>query len=856
MEPTGSKESFLQSLRDLILQNLENEQFGVEGLADLVGISRSQLHRRVRRQAHLTIIEFIRNVRLEEAMKLLLEGDNTAAEVAYKTGFSSPSYFNKCFHDQYGCPPGEVKKLTAVGLENMPIAEELHSTNFPKGTPTKGSEQNPFPDFPGKVTRGSQQMKVPQQSTPGPKRYFSLTITRTHLYSLAAVLVVVLIAYLGIKFRRYHRNREALNQTIPALRDAVKQVSNTDGKKFWDLYARSLALPKKLRKSPEFIRLWDDITYPLTIRTNVPGAGVYGKPYADPDTSWHFFGKTPLTRYSFPRGLSRIKIEKQGYETQYDVVLKFFIEPPKDESLHYHLCKPDEMPNDMVYVTGQVGDYWTTPSLPPLYIADFWMDRYEVTNAVYQVFMDSGGYSNPVYWKTPFVEGEDTLLFDDALKKFTDKTGWPGPANWELGEFPYGESDVPVTGISWYEAAAYAVFSKKALPTLFHWEYVSQLHATSEIVKFGNYEKKGPAGKQTYNSMTRYGTFDLPGNVSEWIYNAVKNDRYIVGGNYQEPTYWYNRPIAISPWSRSELVGFRCIRYLYDTLRSQLQCEFDRQSRDLDNLRPVPDEIFEVYRELLVHESEEVNSELVSSTRTEKWIREIIAVDVPYADEPMPILVYLPMGFDPPYQTVVYFPGLDSHWYNSIEEVMEINIDFLLKKGRALIWPIYYSTHGRGPINITNIDLWDDSYRNIITDFQIAVDYLETRPDIDAQKLAYYGKSWGAQMAPFILSIEERIKVGILALFGTSSKENFRLVGFDQVDYIPHVRIPMLLLGGRYDFSRSMEQQQAFYDLLGTPEEDKRWILYESTHNIPSADLFNESHAWLDRYFGTVAIPE
>jgi hypothetical protein len=371
-------------------------------------------------------------------------------------------------------------------------------------------------------------------------------------------------------------------------------------------------------------------------------------------------------------------------------------------------------------------------------------------------------------------------------------------------------------------------------------------------VKFGNFAKEGPAAKQSYNSMTRYGTFDLPGNVSEWIYNANQHDRYIVGGNYLEPTYWYNRPISVSPWSRSKLVGFRCIRYLNDTLRHQLQQGFNDQARDFGDLQPVSDEIFKVYEALLHHEPKEMHPVLVSKSRSEEWTREIINVDVPYAEEPMPVLVYLPIGFDPPYQTVVYFPGLDSHIYHSIEDAMEINIDFLLRGGRAVVWPIYYSTHGRGPINIHNIDLWEASYRNIITDFQIVVDYLETRADIDAEKLAYYGKSWGAKMAPYILSIEKRVKVGILALFGISSKEKYRPGGFDQVDYIPRVQIPMLLLGGRYDFSKSMEQQQAFYDLLGTEADDKRWMLYESTHNIPRADLINESHAWLDKYFGPV----
>ncbi len=62
----------------------------------------------------------------------------------------------------------------------------------------------------------------------------------------------------------------------------------------------------------------------------------------------------------------------------------------------------------------------------------------------------------------------------------------------------------------------------------------------------------------------------------------------------------------------------------------------------------------------------------------------------------------------------------------------------------------------------------------------------------------------------------------------------------------------MLLLGGKYDFDYTMEQQQAFYDLLGTPKDKKNWIIYESTHYIPRKDLINESISWLDKYFGPV----
>ena len=89
-------------------------------------------------------------------------------------------------------------------------------------------------------------------------------------------------------------------------------------------------------------------------------------------------------------------------------------------------------------------------------------------------------------------------------------------------------------------------------------------------------------------------------------------------------------------------------------------------------------------------------------------------------------------------------------------------------------------------------------------------------------------------------------------MFGVSSIPKYRFKEFDQVDYLPRVKIPMLLLDGRYDFDYTIEQQQAFYDLLGTPENEKKWMLYESTHFVPRKDLINESLKWLDKYLGPV----
>ena len=83
--------------------------------------------------------------------------------------------------------------------------------------------------------------------------------------------------------------------------------------------------------------------------------------------------------------------------------------------------------------------------------------------------MDAGGYADEKFWRQPFVERGRELTWHDAIARFVDRTGRPGPASWEVGSFPDGAGDLPVSGVSWYEAAAYAEWAGKSLPTIFHW---------------------------------------------------------------------------------------------------------------------------------------------------------------------------------------------------------------------------------------------------------------------------------------------------------------------------------------------------------------------------------------------------
>ena len=122
MESNGVGNMFLEKLKREVDENLTNDQFGVEELAKNIGMSRSQLHRKLITATGKSVSQFIREHRLQRGMELLKEGELNAAQVADRIGFGSPTYFNKCFNEYYGFPPGEVKnKIAEIPTDAKPF---------------------------------------------------------------------------------------------------------------------------------------------------------------------------------------------------------------------------------------------------------------------------------------------------------------------------------------------------------------------------------------------------------------------------------------------------------------------------------------------------------------------------------------------------------------------------------------------------------------------------------------------------------------------------------------------------------------------------------------------------------------
>jgi AraC-like DNA-binding protein len=101
---------FLNRLNEIIEANLHNEQFSVAEISRKMALSRSGIHRRLKSITKQSLTQYVREYRLQKAMEMLRHHEATASEIAFRVGFSSPAYFNKCFHEYFGYPPGEVKK--------------------------------------------------------------------------------------------------------------------------------------------------------------------------------------------------------------------------------------------------------------------------------------------------------------------------------------------------------------------------------------------------------------------------------------------------------------------------------------------------------------------------------------------------------------------------------------------------------------------------------------------------------------------------------------------------------------------------------------------------------------------------
>ena len=269
---------------------------------------------------------------------------------------------------------------------------------------------------------------------------------------------------------------------------------------------------------------WAEISRPLSVATTPEGADIAIARYGQGTPSWTSIGVSPLSNVAVPRGPLRVRVQKAGFATVEDVSQSLSNMATEHS---FALATPDSVPEGMVRAGGMPSGtrLYLLPGADPIPIEfnSFWIDRFEVTNQQFKAFVDAGGYRRREFWTHPFVKGTQTLSWEEAMELFRDSTGRPGPASWQAGSYPHEQDDVPVRGVSWYEAAAYAAFAGKQLPTMAHWITVAGSMFFTSILPAANFGGTGPLAGKNGGVLHRFGTMNLAGNVKEWVANSARS---------------------------------------------------------------------------------------------------------------------------------------------------------------------------------------------------------------------------------------------------------------------------------------------------------------------------------------------
>jgi predicted esterase len=552
------------------------------------------------------------------------------------------------------------------------------------------------------------------------------------------------------------------------------------------------------------------------------------------------------------------RFEKEGFETA-EIASAIEDDAMATNAVDVTLQQAGAQPGMVFVPAGPV----TLQNLGSVNVEAFFIDRYEVTNAEFKEFVAAGGYERRSYWEGLDLEKDGVpLAWEDAMRLFVDTTGRAGPATWELGGYPAGQGRYPVTGVSWYEAAAYARFRGKSLPTVYHWSkavmprnVVGGLSAS--IVPASNYASTGVAAVGTYLGMGPFGTYDMYGNVSEWAWNRDDQKRgWTLGGNWQDAAYNFSARRPRPLLERSPLVGLRLMHDTGAGVPAPLLEQMIAPPNTPTDRRPVSDEVFAAYAQPFSYRAGELHvAGPVTVETTEDWVKQRVTVDTGYGER-MDVFLFVPSHARPPYQALVYFPPFDAVTLKLSSDGLQPGhpsapLDFIVKSGRVFVHPIYQGTYERFRERLVFADgaVMQRRWLDWRSDMGRVLDYLQTRGDVDSQRIGYIAVSFGAVFPLHLVALDERFRAAVLLAGGLPP--NVALPpSIDPINYAARVKIPVLLMNGRFDYILPVDSQNRLFDVLGTPPDAKRHVLVDSGHVIPRSDTLRESLGWLDEYLG------
>jgi serine/threonine protein kinase len=598
--------------------------------------------------------------------------------------------------------------------------------------------------------------------------------------------------------------------------------------KYFEAYDLAVQVEEILKKDPNLEKLLPTISDKLSVTTEPKGARVYIKRFL-PDASGNFpdkefIGNSPILNKRIARCDYKIFIEKDDYVPAERIASSTLLRAeasfgnPIDITIDITLIPLNENPEDMVFAPA--GKYklvsYGAPTDQVIQLDDFFIDKYAVSNKQYKNFVIAGGYLNKEFWKYHFVKEDKSLEWEEAMKHLLDKTGLPGPRSWVNQDYPDGKENHPVTDICWYEAAAYAEYADKNLPTIYEWEKAARsgeyTHFVGMVMPWGlMHPKESSSNRANFSArgtlevdsnefgISPFGCYNMAGNVKEWCLNEMTYGYATTGGSWQDPIYMWGDIGSFDGFFTSSTLGFRCVKHPEVTQGNQGAMKIDT-----DKPTPIYEPVEEsVYRGFLSHfryDKKELNADVIDVQETGDWIREKITFAGEGSDK-ITCYLYLPLRSQKPHQCMVFIPGMDVFYSRRVPNEAEWILEPHIKSGRALFTVVMKGMveRAREP-DYKKPDFDTVGFRNLMvlhaSELSRGLDYLETRDEIDTDNLCYIGFSWGSGSRLVFAGINNCYKSAVLIGGGIDERMLPTLPEVNPINYAPYIKIPKLLLNG------------------------------------------------------------
>lgn len=724
------------------------------------------------------------------------------------------------------------------------------------------------------------------ESARGRRRWWFRAAIAIPLLVLVVGLVVVQQSRLQEERHQAERARWAREEGLPQLRQLIFDAASH----------RAFELAQELERwIPEDTVLQElvpKISVVGSVGSEPPGAEVSVRPY-ESDAAWRVLGVTPLEGVRFARDAYQWRFEKPGFETRVlaaqapdDALIgsrSAADDPHRLEPFSVPLLPEGTTPEGMVHVPeGKIAMPMTGFNVNvPLDVGAYLIDRLETSNAEYQEFVDGGGYNAPELWAELLDQTDNPV--SESVAPFVDSTGRPGPAHWVLGQFPEGAGELPVSGISWFEAAAYCRFRDKQLPTVYHWARAAVMAheiifgMLPRVMQASPLDIGSPVPVGTSAALGRWGAREMTGNVREWAANAAGEGRFALGGAATDRAYFVTLPPRPLPDERRRDTGVRCMRPLGEVRPSLMAARPAPRAIDHSATEPVSDEVFAGFLRQLEYTDSPLEARIEERTEGSHWIREKVSFATAYDAERTVAYIHLPRRGVPPFRTIVVWPGAQALGIRDGDSAIDAHvqqplINGLLRGGSAIVVPVVIGMWQRpvpcpetwfciglveGPDGVerrdyTRRDYFTDRIQwKQLQDLHRTVDYLETREDMDTDRLGFLGTSWGGTKGPFLVGPKaERFRASVL-LSASGFSGSPAIPERYSKHWAQRLKVPTLSIVGNVDFLTPIEQSvRPFIEML--PIDEKRLVVVPGGHIEPYvADrALKEASDWFDTYLG------